>query len=300
LINIACPIQSKIFFFRFCIFVEMATQRGPQRPEKKNRTPEVCTALHVLKGAIVTVFNTPLTTAVTFNSKTAGRLAVQYEGPTPSDEQVKQVEALANKKIAEGVEVKQFTINRAEAEQKYKAQPVNGTYIYDKYASLPDDLQELSLVLIENWNINGCPGAHLAKTSDLSGIKVLRINHRSTKKELEFCVELGPVDAPSTSSSQPAASSKEKKTKGKQSQATTTSPKVINYANVDEVAQSILADVIAKLKIEFADNEQALSALRSKEEHLQKETMPSLVNTLSILRNTSYTSGFSAHLPNNK
>jgi hypothetical protein len=39
---------------------------------KKNRTPEVCTALHIVKGALVKVFNTPLTTAVVFNNKTCG------------------------------------------------------------------------------------------------------------------------------------------------------------------------------------------------------------------------------------
>ncbi len=103
----------------------------------------------------------------------------------PSAELVNQVEELANKKVTENVEVKQFTMNRAEAEEKFKKNPVNGTplempfelhflrftvkylhtgtYIYDRYTKLPDSVTEVTLVLIDDWNINACPGDHLAR-----------------------------------------------------------------------------------------------------------------------------------------
>ncbi len=48
-------------------------QKAAVAPSKKNRTAAVCTALHVVKGAIVKVFGAPVTTAVTFNSKTVGK-----------------------------------------------------------------------------------------------------------------------------------------------------------------------------------------------------------------------------------
>ena len=51
---------------------EMAEAKASVPVVKKNRTPEVCTALHIVKGALVKVFNTPLTTAVVFNNKTCG------------------------------------------------------------------------------------------------------------------------------------------------------------------------------------------------------------------------------------
>ncbi len=51
----------------------MSEQKAAVAPSKKNRTAAVCTALHVVKGAIVKVFGTPVTTAVTFNSKTVGK-----------------------------------------------------------------------------------------------------------------------------------------------------------------------------------------------------------------------------------
>jgi hypothetical protein len=50
----------------------MAEAKASVPVVKKNRTPEVCTALHIVKGALVKVFNTPLTTAVVFNNKTCG------------------------------------------------------------------------------------------------------------------------------------------------------------------------------------------------------------------------------------
>lgn len=50
----------------------MAEAKASGPVVKKNRTPEVCTALHIVKGALVKVFNTPLTTAVVFNNKTCG------------------------------------------------------------------------------------------------------------------------------------------------------------------------------------------------------------------------------------
>jgi Ser-tRNA(Ala) deacylase AlaX len=48
----------------------------------------------------------------------------------------------------------------------------------------------MSIVHIPDWNINCCGGNHVARTGDVKGIKIARINHREPKKELEFVIEV--------------------------------------------------------------------------------------------------------------
>jgi len=56
----------------------------------KDRTPEVDTALHVIKGAIVKVLHTPIT-VTTASKKNEGRLTVEYELGKITDEQLKKM-----------------------------------------------------------------------------------------------------------------------------------------------------------------------------------------------------------------
>jgi alanyl-tRNA synthetase len=266
---------------------------------KKNRTPEVCTALHIVKGALVKVFNTPLTTAVVFNNKTCGRIAVHYEGDAPSQDLLKQVEDLANEKVLENAPVHAVTMNRAEAEEKYRKAPVNGTYIYDKYAKLPETITEVGLVLIDNWNVNGCPGDHLPSTGGVGAIKVPRFNHRPQKQELEFVVEITPGTAPaapaasSSSSSSTAAKQGEKKEGASEPVFRKASP----HADVHKVANDLVKDFFAKLYKELEGNKDAIEAIQQKEQHLTQSLSPSVETTLCLMRNAAYTSGFTAHVP---
>lgn len=79
---------------------------------------------------------------------------------------------------------------RLEAENKYKNNLVNNTYIYDKIP-VPEKIQQLTVLHIPDWNVNCCGGKHVAKTGDIGGIKVQRVNHRKEpKNELEFVFEL--------------------------------------------------------------------------------------------------------------
>jgi len=41
---------------------------------------------------------------------------------------------------------------------------------------------KVGLVLIDNWNVNGCPGDHLPSTGGVGAIKVPRFNHRPHKQ----------------------------------------------------------------------------------------------------------------------
>lgn len=71
------------------------------------------TALHILKGAIVTVLKTPLTIAIQCAKADEGRISVEYQpAEKPSDEQVRLIEQLANKKIQENVPVDLFKMKK--------------------------------------------------------------------------------------------------------------------------------------------------------------------------------------------
>jgi len=272
---------------------KMISKCKTKMASKKSRTPQVCTALHIVKGALVKVLNTPLTTGVVFNSKTCGRIAVQYEGAAPTDDLLKKVEELANSVVSKNLPVQVLKMNRAEAEEKFKKQPVNGTYIYDKYAKLPETITELSLVLIEDWNVNGCPGDHLPSTGGVGTIKIVRINHRHQKQELEFIVEISPG---TTLAPQPAAEINQGKAATPASIIRTPSP----HATVHTVRDVIVHDFFDKLYAELEGNREVIDAIKAKEEKLSESFSNTLTSTLCAMRNAAYTAGFTAHIPPNE
>eukprot|EP01089_Gocevia_fonbrunei_P021700 TRINITY_DN851_c0_g1_i1.p1 TRINITY_DN851_c0_g1~~TRINITY_DN851_c0_g1_i1.p1 ORF type:complete len:265 (-),score=57.57 TRINITY_DN851_c0_g1_i1:30-824(-) len=257
---------------------------------RKKRTDEVCTALHVVKGAIVTVLKTPLTTSVRFDSAYQGRVCVQYAGTPPTEAQVKEIQRLSNKKIKDSVEIKNFEIDRKEAESKYTTQPVNGTYIYDKQP-VPEKITSLSLVEIDNWTINCCPGKHLGNTNLIPGIKIDRINARPQKEELEFIVvvtkdipqEETPA-TPATASSTPQSTSEY-------------TPRFARpEADVNLVTEEIL-DKIVDSVLKVVQKDDALTkAVASNAKSIRQELEPEILLILSNMRNNAYASGFSSHL----
>ncbi|EGG16336.1 putative alanyl-tRNA synthetase [Cavenderia fasciculata] len=161
----------------------------------KVRDPITDTACHILKGAVVTVLGTPVTASVECNNKVKGRLTVEYDSDVkPSDENVKRIEKEANNIVKANLPLKAFSMDRKEAETKYTESKVNNTYIYDKFP-VPESVTTLTLVEIENWNINCCPAQHLEKTGDIGYIKIIGTNHRPQKKEFELRFEIVSKEA---------------------------------------------------------------------------------------------------------
>jgi alanyl-tRNA synthetase len=147
----------------------------------KNPNPKVDSALHVLKGAVQKVLNATLTTSV-YAEGNKGRLSVEYEGK-PTEQQIQEIEDLANKKIQENVPIEMFEMDRKEAESKY------GNIIYDKFP-VPAHVQKLTITQIQDWNINCCLGPHVATTGEIGKIKILKCRSRPNRKELEISFEL--------------------------------------------------------------------------------------------------------------
>lgn len=145
------------------------------------KNPKVDTALHIIKGAIQKVLGTKLTTG-TFGDESKGRLTVEFDRK-PTQDEIDEIERLANAKINEDVPVKIHVLERDAAEKKY------GRIIYDKF-EVPKHITQLSVLDIENWNLNCCNGKHTKTTGEVGSIKIRKTDFRNSKKELEIGFEV--------------------------------------------------------------------------------------------------------------
>jgi len=135
------------------------------------------TALHVLKGAARKILGTKWTAGVYVNVS-HGRLTLQCDRK-PTEEEIKKIEELANRKIKENIPIKVITLDRGEAEDRY------GDEIYDLFP-IPPHIKELKIVIIEDWNINACDKRHTKTTGKIGKIKIKKIRFRKKKRLLEI------------------------------------------------------------------------------------------------------------------
>lgn len=139
------------------------------------------TALHVVKGAVQKTLGAKWTTA-TFVSGKHGRLTVQFDRK-PTDEEVARIAQVANLKIAEGVEVIEFEMDREEAENHF------GDEIYDIFP-VPKTVTRLKIVRIPDWNVNCCIERHVENTSAIGRVTLGRPRFRNSRKQLELEFDL--------------------------------------------------------------------------------------------------------------
>jgi len=143
------------------------------------------TALHILKGAVVKVLGAKWTASVYVNGS-HGRLTVKYDRK-PTQEEIKRIEELANEKVRENVPIKVYTLPREEAEKRF------GEEMYDLFP-IPPEVKTLSVVVIEDWNVNACNKEHTATTGEVGKIKIRKIRFRRAKELLEISFEVDTED----------------------------------------------------------------------------------------------------------
>lgn len=137
------------------------------------------TALHVLKGAVVKVLGEEAKwTASVYVSGNHGRLTVKFNRK-PSEEEIKEIEGLANEKIRENVPIKVYELPREEAERRF------GEDMYDLFP-IPEEVRTLRVVVIEGWNINACNKEHTKTTGEIGEIKIRKVRFRKSKELLEI------------------------------------------------------------------------------------------------------------------
>ena len=137
--------------------------------------------LHVVKGAAERVLGAKKTASV-YVSGRHGRLTVQFER-RPTEDEMRGVEKAANEKIAEGAEVLEFEMEKAEADGHF------GDAMYDLFP-LPPGASRLHIVRIPEWNINCCNERHVENTLQIGKIKLGKARYRNSKRELEIEFDL--------------------------------------------------------------------------------------------------------------
>jgi alanyl-tRNA synthetase len=138
-------------------------------------------ALHVLKGAVQKTLGANLT-ASTFVQGGHGRLTVKFDRkPTPEEEA--RLLQLTNQKVAEGVEVIEFEMDKEEAEGHF------GNQIYDLFP-IPAGVSRLKIVRIPDWNVNCCIERHVENTSMIGKVRLGKLSFRNSRKELEIEFDL--------------------------------------------------------------------------------------------------------------
>jgi len=143
--------------------------------------PRTHSAVHVLKGAVQKVLGAKLTTSV-YVSGGHGRLTVQFDRK-PTEEELARIAQAANDKVAEGAEILEFEMEKAEAEGHF------GNEIYDLFP-VPAGVTRLKIVRIPDWNINCCNERHVENTLQVGKIRLGRVRFRNSRRELEIEFDL--------------------------------------------------------------------------------------------------------------
>ncbi|AGB03964.1 hypothetical protein AciM339_0063 [Aciduliprofundum sp. MAR08-339] len=139
------------------------------------------TALHILKGAVVKVLNAKWTASVYVNGS-HGRLTVKCNRK-PSEDEIREIEYLANEKIRENAPIKVYTLPREEAERLF------GEEMYDLFP-VPESIKVLKVVEIEGWNVNACNKEHTKTTGEVGSIKIRKTRFRRSKELLEISFDV--------------------------------------------------------------------------------------------------------------
>lgn len=139
------------------------------------------TALHVVKGAVVKVLGAKWTASVYTNGN-HGRLTVKFNRK-PTNEEINEIERLANEKVKENVPIKVYELPRGEAEKRF------GDEMYDLFP-IPPEVKTLRVVVIDGWNINACNKEHTKTTGEIGEIKIRKVRFRKSKELLEISFDV--------------------------------------------------------------------------------------------------------------
>jgi len=121
------------------------------------------TAAHIVNGSARRVLGDHIWQAGASKSINKGRLDITHFDPL-SDEEILEIERVANQIVSEKREIRKYVIPRAEAESKF------GFRIYQGGA-VPGT--HLRIVEIEGFDVEACGGTHLNNTSEEEVIKII-------------------------------------------------------------------------------------------------------------------------------
>ncbi len=132
--------------------------------ERRTQLAQHHTATHIINGAARKVLGNHIWQAGAAKFTTHARLDITHFDNLSEDE-IKQIEALANKIVQEDLPVKKAFINRNIAEQKYGFRLYQGGAVPGK---------EIRVVEIPGFDVEACAGTHLNSTKEAGAIKILK------------------------------------------------------------------------------------------------------------------------------
>jgi alanyl-tRNA synthetase len=141
------------------------------------------TALHIIKGAIVKVLGEDAKWSTSANvNGLHGRIAVEFNRK-PTEDEIKEIEILANKKVEEDADIEILEMSRKKAEERW------GDWIYDKWP-LPEHIQQVKVFHLPDWNVNLCGYEHPKTTGSVGKIKIVKTRFRNSKQVLEVSYDI--------------------------------------------------------------------------------------------------------------
>ncbi|ETO23756.1 hypothetical protein RFI_13424 [Reticulomyxa filosa] len=171
--------------------VKKEEKSEPSNSAQSDARVAVDTGLHVIKGAIVKVYNIPTggtTQTVHFSDEPwVGAITVAHDSVTkPDDNTKKKIEDYCNELIRKNVEITiHKDLDRQDAEKKF------GPEIYDAYP-VPAKVTRLNVLEIAQWNVNCCPKVHCQRTGELIGLKIGKIKFNNKKNSVNIYFKVGP------------------------------------------------------------------------------------------------------------
>ena len=144
------------------------------------------TATHVVLGAARKVLGNHVWQTGAHKAQDMARLDITHFDALREDELLK-IETLANERVLEGKQVRAKMMPRDLAERKF------GFRLYQG-GSIPGG--ELRVVEIPSWDVEACGGTHVARTSEIGLIKILRSTRiQDGVVRLEYAAGKAALDA---------------------------------------------------------------------------------------------------------
>ncbi|KYN94798.1 tryptophan--tRNA ligase, putative [Plasmodium reichenowi] len=154
----------------------------------KLKTVYLDSALSIIKGALCIILQIPTsrtTESVKKKANNVGVITVKSILSEPTIHQYDDIKKLIKNKLQECVPFYNYNMNRSFAEKIY------GDCIYDNYG-LSKEINEINLIILEEWNINCNKNRVLKNTGLIKEITINQFKYSTNKESLEVHFAVSP------------------------------------------------------------------------------------------------------------
>ncbi|SOV82003.1 tryptophanyl-tRNA synthetase [Plasmodium reichenowi] len=154
----------------------------------KLKTVYLDSALSIIKGALCIILQIPTsrtTESVKKKANNVGVITVKSILSEPTIHQYDDIKKLIKNKLQECVPFYNYNMNRSFAEKIY------GDCMYDNYG-LSKEINEINLIILEEWNINCNKNRVLKNTGLIKEITINQFKYSTNKESLEVHFAVSP------------------------------------------------------------------------------------------------------------